>query len=69
MSGHRPMYNSDTSEWDSHRPGFFFFYASNTTGAYFQSIIEPLFVEYGVDLYLCGHMHMFDLESIFLTTF
>jgi len=49
VSGHRPMYCSDDTEWDAHRPG-----------AYFQSVIEPLFLQYGVDLYLCGHMHMYE---------
>jgi len=49
VSGHRPMYNTDVDEWDAHRPG-----------AYFQSIIEPLFVQYNVDLYLSGHMHMYE---------
>jgi len=49
VSGHRPMYSSDVAEYDSHRPG-----------APFQSIIEPLFVKYGVDLYLCGHMHSYE---------
>jgi hypothetical protein len=47
--GHRPMYSSDKSEWDSHRPG-----------AHFQQVIEPIFLKYGVDLYLCGHMHMYE---------
>jgi hypothetical protein len=45
MSGHRPMYNSDTAEWDQHRPG-----------APFQQIIEPLMVKYNVNLYLCGNI-------------
>jgi len=49
VSGHRPMYCSDTSEWNSHSPG-----------APFQTIIEPLFDKYNVDLYLCGHMHMYE---------
>jgi len=49
VSGHRPMYNSDVSEWNAHSPG-----------AYFQVTIEPLFKQYGVDLYLCGHMHMYE---------
>eukprot|EP00163_Fabomonas_tropica_P016716 TRINITY_DN2985_c0_g1_i1.p2 TRINITY_DN2985_c0_g1~~TRINITY_DN2985_c0_g1_i1.p2 ORF type:complete len:277 (-),score=49.14 TRINITY_DN2985_c0_g1_i1:57-887(-) len=49
LMGHRPMYSSDTDEWSSHRPG-----------AYFQEHIEPLMLEYGVDLYLCGHMHAYE---------
>jgi predicted MPP superfamily phosphohydrolase len=49
LSGHRPMYSSDVDEWDSHRPG-----------SYFQMVIEPLMKEYNVDLYLCGHMHMYE---------
>jgi hypothetical protein len=49
LSGHRPMYCSDTDEWNQHSPG-----------AYFQTIIEPLMAQYKVDLYLCGHMHMYE---------
>jgi hypothetical protein len=47
--GHRPMYCSDQDEYDAQSPG-----------AYFQTTIEPLFEQYGVDLYLCGHMHMYE---------
>lgn len=47
--GHRPMYCSDVDEWSSHQPG-----------ASFQTEIEPLFIKYNVDLYLCGHMHMYE---------
>eukprot|EP01121_Diplochlamys_sp_Union-15-3_P003024 TRINITY_DN1285_c0_g1_i1.p1 TRINITY_DN1285_c0_g1~~TRINITY_DN1285_c0_g1_i1.p1 ORF type:complete len:505 (+),score=80.78 TRINITY_DN1285_c0_g1_i1:262-1776(+) len=49
LSGHRPMYCSDTVEWDDHR-----------AGARFQQLIEPLMIKYKVDLYLCGHMHMYE---------
>jgi hypothetical protein len=49
MSGHRPMYNSDKDEWNDHHEG-----------AWFQQNIEPLMLKYGVDLYLCGHMHMYE---------
>jgi len=49
VSGHRPMYCSDTAEWSAHCPG-----------AYFQTVIEPLFHKYSVDMYLCGHMHMYE---------
>eukprot|EP01088_Endostelium_zonatum_P019381 TRINITY_DN6658_c0_g1_i2.p1 TRINITY_DN6658_c0_g1~~TRINITY_DN6658_c0_g1_i2.p1 ORF type:complete len:303 (-),score=51.76 TRINITY_DN6658_c0_g1_i2:52-960(-) len=47
--GHRPMYSSDHFEYDQHR-----------YGAVFQKNIEPLFQEYGVDVYLSGHMHMYE---------
>lgn len=113
MSGHRPMYNSDTGEWDAHRPGkntrthrertiyicilYIYIYIasphslihartpltiyrSHTSvhhnhiytysnifhspqqflGAAFQVEIEPLMKQYNVDLYLCGHMHMYE---------
>lgn len=43
------MYCSDTDEWDQHHEG-----------AYFQTIIEPLMNKYKVDLYMCGHMHMYE---------
>lgn len=49
VSGHRPMYCSDTDEWNAHRPG-----------AFFQTEIEPVFHKYNVDLYLCGHQHMYE---------
>jgi len=49
VMGHRPMYSSDTDEWNAHRPG-----------AYFQTVIEPLFIKYHVDVYLCGHQHMYE---------
>eukprot|EP00698_Gefionella_okellyi_P004933 TRINITY_DN14556_c0_g1_i1.p1 TRINITY_DN14556_c0_g1~~TRINITY_DN14556_c0_g1_i1.p1 ORF type:complete len:503 (-),score=73.79 TRINITY_DN14556_c0_g1_i1:44-1552(-) len=49
VTGHRPMYCSDPAEWDSHKPG-----------AAFQVEIEPLFQQYKVDMYLCGHMHIYE---------
>jgi len=49
MSGHRPWYNSDTSEYNDH-----------SVGGRIQTQLEPLMVKYGIDLYLCGHMHMFE---------
>jgi len=49
LLGHRPMYNSDTDEWGSHRPG-----------AHLVSIMEPLMRKYKVDLYLSGHEHMYE---------
>eukprot|EP00052_Salpingoeca_macrocollata_P016710 m.134920 g.134920 ORF g.134920 m.134920 type:complete len:528 (+) comp20146_c0_seq3:81-1664(+) len=49
LTGHRPMYCSDKSELSSHEPG-----------AHFQVEIEPLMAKYGVDLYFCGHMHMYE---------
>ena len=35
LLGHRPMFSSDDSEYNSHSPG-----------AYFQTIVEPLLKEY-----------------------
>lgn len=32
----------------------------NSPGAPFQTQIEPLMVKYGVDMYLSGHMHMYE---------
>jgi hypothetical protein len=50
VNGHRPQVCSDKSEFDSHNPA---------TGSLFLQL-EPLFRKYEVDLYLCGHMHMFE---------
>lgn len=47
LTAHRPMYSSDVSELNSHWPG-----------ASFMRTIEPLMLRYGVDLYVCGHMHV-----------
>jgi len=49
LSAHRPMYCSDSDEWDAHRPG-----------AGMQSQLEPLFLKYHVDLYICGHQHVYE---------
>lgn len=49
LTGHRPMYSSDTNEADSHEPG-----------AVFQTLMEPLMHMYHVDLYVCGHMHNYE---------
>lgn len=49
LVGHRPMFSSDLDGWGAHRPG-----------AYFQSIIEPLLVKYGVDVYWSGHQHCYE---------
>ena len=46
VTGHRPMYCSDESEWNQHCPG-----------APFQTSIEPLMQEYHADLLITGHMH------------
>jgi len=46
---HRPMYCSDEDELDQHIPG-----------APIQTELEPLLVHYGVDVYFCGHMHMYE---------
>jgi len=50
VNGHRPQVNSDSSEYGSHEPA---------SGHLFQQL-EPLFRKFGVLLYLCGHMHMFE---------
>jgi len=49
FSGHRPWYNSDQSEWEDH-----------TVGGRIQTQLEPIMVKYNVDIYLCGHQHMFE---------
>jgi hypothetical protein len=49
MMAHRPLYASDTFEFDQARPG-----------AKMQSTIEPLAERYGVDLFMAGHHHFFD---------
>jgi len=51
LNGHRPMYNSDVDEWDQHHEG-----------VPFQRTIEPLMQQYKVDLYLSGHMHMYERD-------
>jgi len=49
LTGHRPFYNSDALEYDSHRPG-----------SYNNLVIEPLIQKYGVDIVFTGHMHMYE---------
>eukprot|EP00049_Salpingoeca_infusionum_P000062 m.36896 g.36896 ORF g.36896 m.36896 type:complete len:208 (-) comp10049_c0_seq1:140-763(-) len=49
LVGHRPMYSADKDEFDSH-----------TQGAHFQQTIEPLMLEANVDMYFCGHMHIYE---------
>jgi len=46
---HRPMYCSDLDELDQHQ-----------VGAAIQVALEPIMVQYGVDIYFCGHMHMYE---------
>lgn len=46
VTGHRPMLCSDKNEWDAHQPG-----------APFQAAVEPLILEFNVDLLISGHMH------------
>jgi len=46
---HRPMYCSDTDEESQHIPG-----------ASIQVALEPILVQYGVDIFFCGHMHMYE---------
>jgi hypothetical protein len=50
VTGHRPQINSDTSEYSAHNPA---------SGQLFRTL-EPLFHRFGVDMYLCGHQHMFE---------
>jgi len=49
VSAHRPLYCTDTDEWNSHCPG-----------APLPAIIEPLFLQYKVDLYVAGHQHVYE---------
>jgi len=49
VGGHRPLYSSAKIEYDQHCPG-----------AHLQSVIEPLMIKYGVDVYLAGHMHTYE---------
>jgi len=49
LTGHRPMYNSDSIEYGQHGPG-----------SPFQVMIEPLMLKYKVDLYLNGHIHVYE---------
>ena len=42
-------YCSSLDQWDEHHPG-----------AYFQKTIEPLMLKYRVDMYLSGHVHMYE---------
>eukprot|EP00762_Andalucia_godoyi_P002053 ANDGO_02468.mRNA.1 Purple acid phosphatase 18 len=49
FAGHRPMYNSDVSEYDSHRPGCGLLLA-----------LEEMFNTYHVDFVLTGHMHCYE---------
>mmetsp|Transcript_26845 Transcript_26845/g.86318 ORF Transcript_26845/g.86318 Transcript_26845/m.86318 type:complete len:523 (+) Transcript_26845:29-1597(+) len=49
LGAHRPIYSSDTSEWDSHRPG-----------APLQTSLDPILREFDVDLVLTGHMHCYE---------
>jgi len=49
VSCHRPLLCSDSSEYGSHSPG-----------SPRISTLEPLFIKYGVDLVLTGHMHCYE---------
>lgn len=49
VSMHRPVYCSDESQYDSHSPG----------GTY-QTLLEPIFLQYDVDLVIQGHMHAYE---------
>jgi hypothetical protein len=46
---HRPMYSSDESEYDAHRPG-----------ARLQLHFEPLLLRWRVDLVVSGHLHAYE---------
>lgn len=49
---HRPIYSTDTSEYDSHSPG-----------CPFSVALEPSFKTYGVDLVLQGHEHCYERSA------
>jgi len=49
LSGHRPFYSSDTSEYDSHKPG-----------CRLLTELEDLIAKFKVDLVLTGHMHCYE---------
>jgi hypothetical protein len=49
LVGHRPMYCSDASEYGSYSPGGFL-----------STHIEPLLLQYNVDMYWSGHQHMYE---------
>uniref|UniRef100_A0A6B2L5Y2 Purple acid phosphatase n=1 Tax=Arcella intermedia TaxID=1963864 RepID=A0A6B2L5Y2_9EUKA len=49
VSAHRPFYCTDANEWDAHRPG-----------SVLPAFFEPLFLQYKVDLYVCGHQHVYE---------
>lgn len=51
-SGHRPMYSRNDAD-PAGNP------SSNTTMS-MQAAFEPLFNKYGVDLYICGHVHSYE---------
>lgn len=65
---HRPMYCSDLDEEDQHVPGagisfhlfhFVLFYLTFTLSIAIQVALEPILVQYAVDIFFCGHMHMY----------
>ena len=49
LSLHRPVYCSDDGQYDSHSPG-----------GKFQAALEPLLLQYDVDLVIQGHMHAYE---------
>jgi hypothetical protein len=49
LSGHRPLYSSDTDEWSAHQPGCPLLLA-----------LEGLINKYQVDLVLTGHCHTYE---------
>jgi len=49
VSGHRPYYSSDQSEYSSHSPG-----------GELLTYLEPLFIKNQVDMVLTGHMHCYE---------
>ena len=46
--GHRPWYSSVKSDWPLHAE------------EHVQAAFEPIFYEYRVDLYICGHKHFYE---------
>ena len=49
LVGHRPMYCSDAKQYGDYSPGGFL-----------STHIEPLLLQYNVDMYWSGHQHMYE---------
>lgn len=53
VAGHRPLYSSDTSEYNTHSPG-----------CQLLVNLEPLFAKHQVDFVVTGHMHMYERTNV-----